>query len=69
MKRLRALRKARQLSLRDLERESGVHYSTISRIENGEYLPNLATLLKLSRALKVSLEDLIDEEELIGLVK
>ena len=69
MKKLRALRKARKLSLRDLERESGVHYSTISRIENGEYLPNLATLLKLSRALKVSLEDLIDEEELIGLVK
>jgi transcriptional regulator with XRE-family HTH domain len=69
MKRLRELRRQHHLTLEALEKLSGVDYSSISRLENGEYLPKLETLLKLAKALNVSVEDLIDEEELIGLVK
>jgi len=69
MKKLRKLRLERGLSLRDLEKLSGVAYSGICRMENGEYLPNIKTLLKLARALNVRVEDLIDDEELVGLVK
>lgn len=68
MRRLKELRKKQQLSLRDLAKISGVHYSTISRIENGEFLPNLAILAKLARALKVPIEELIDEEELAAIL-
>jgi len=69
MRKLRELRRERHLTLRDLEAISGVDHSSIGKIENGEHLPNLGTLLKLAKALEVSLDDLIDEEEALELVK
>jgi transcriptional regulator with XRE-family HTH domain len=55
--RLRRLRKARVLTVRELSEESGVHYVTISRAENNpDYIPRPGTLRKLARALGVSVE-------------
>ncbi len=62
MRKLRQIRKERKLTLKELEAISGVDYSSISRIEQGEYLPKLETLLKLARALEVSITELLDEE-------
>ena len=62
MKRLRQLREERNLSLRDLERLSGVDYSSISKIETGAAEPRLNTILKIAEALNVSLYELLDLE-------
>ena len=39
---------------------SGVSRSTISRIENGMFMPDLITLVCIARALDVELADLLD---------
>jgi XRE family transcriptional regulator, regulator of sulfur utilization len=68
MRKLRLIRQQKALSLRALERLSGVDYSSISKIETGESIPRLETIIKLARALQVDLNDLIDPAEL-GLSK
>ena len=52
---LRELRLRKQLSQHDLANASGVSDSVIHRIEIGETLPNLATLIKLSEGLDVTI--------------
>jgi len=39
---------------------SGVSRMTISRIENGMFMPDLITLVCIARALDVELADLLD---------
>eukprot|EP01026_Neomeris_dumetosa_P062409 TRINITY_DN59039_c1_g2_i1.p1 TRINITY_DN59039_c1_g2~~TRINITY_DN59039_c1_g2_i1.p1 ORF type:complete len:211 (+),score=3.50 TRINITY_DN59039_c1_g2_i1:142-774(+) len=53
------LRRAYNLSLGSLSEQSGVAKSIISQIERNETNPTLSTLLKLSRALNTSVEDLL----------
>jgi len=58
--RLRQLREARGLSLRDLEWLSGVSYNTIWRIEAGRRKrTHRSTVLKLAEALGVAPTDLM----------
>ena|SRR5215216_392409 len=55
--RLRRLRGRRVWTLQDLAEKSGVHYTTIARIETKrEYKPHPTTLRKLAKALGVSAE-------------
>src|SRR5918999_5239678 len=55
--RLRHLRGRRVWTLQDLSEKSGVHYTTISRIETKrEYKPHATTIRKLAKALGVSAE-------------
>lgn len=51
---LKRIRKARGLSQVDLADMVGVTQGLISKIENGDGNPTLDTLLRISRALKVS---------------
>lgn len=51
--RLKFLRTDRNLTLDDLAEKSGVHSSTIKTIERRGTRPNLATALKLAKALNV----------------
>jgi transcriptional regulator with XRE-family HTH domain len=56
-KRLRELREARVLTLRELADESGVHYTSIARIETETATkPHPSTIRKLAKALRVSPE-------------
>ncbi len=48
---LRAAREARGWTLAELARRSGVHKSTVSRLERGEIEPSLRTVEKLEAAL------------------
>lgn len=64
-KRVKALRKARGLTQRDLVVQHGFHLTQIARIERGEAL-SIPTLLRLADAFQVRLEDLIAD---IGLVE
>ena len=57
---LKRLRQRAGLSLRDLETDSGVARSIISRIESGEYLNTRpATLTRLATALNVDASELL----------
>jgi transcriptional regulator with XRE-family HTH domain len=58
---LRAWRENRGLSLRQLGKLSGVHYVSLIKLEAGRLDPQLSTLLKLCRALRVGLSQLVGE--------
>ena len=61
MLRLRALREEQGLSLRKLADLSAVHYMNLFKIENGNVDPQLSTLLKLCKALGVTLDGLVKQ--------
>ena len=57
--RLKQWRENRELSLRELGERSGVHYVSIVKMEAGKLDPQLSTLLKLCKALHVTLNQLV----------
>jgi len=59
VERLKELRRARVLSLRELEEKSGVSYNTIWRIEDGRQGAHPRTVRKLADALGVEPSELI----------
>ena len=62
-KRLRQLREEKGLSQLDLEIESDINRTEISRIENGLKNIEFATIVKLAIALKVELLDLFSKPD------
>ncbi len=59
MRAIRRFRQQRGLSIRKLARKSGLHWTTIWKIEKAGRFPSLVTLNKLAKALKVPLTDLL----------
>ena len=60
LKNLKQLRKKKGWSQEKLAREAGISYQTLIKIEQGRIKnPKLETLIKLAKALKVSLDKLI----------
>lgn len=57
------LRKAYNLSLSDLSEQSGVAKSIISQIERNETNPTLSTIWRLSQALDISIERVLQGAE------
>ena len=57
--RLRALRQQQQQTLDDLSAATGISASTLSRLEAGQRRPNLDLLLRLARAHRVALDELV----------
>ena len=57
--RVRALRKARQLTLEDLSAASGLSRAAISKIERGEMSPTYESLIKLAQGLGTDMAQLI----------
>ena len=60
-KKLRKLREIKGLSQLDLEIQSGINRTEISRIENGLKNIEFATMVKLALALDVSLYEFFDK--------
>lgn len=62
--RIRKLRKERSLSLRELAEKSEISsFSYIRNIEEGIVEdPGIKTIIKLSRALEISIDELVKEE-------
>ena len=56
-KRLRQIREQKNLSQLDLEMQSGLNRTEISRIENGQKNIEFFTIVKLAEALGVTLDD------------
>ena len=61
--RLRARRRERHLSLRDLAERLGVSPSLISQIERGRAKPSVSTLYALVAELDVSLDELLFNDD------
>ncbi|RYY49959.1 MAG: XRE family transcriptional regulator [Chitinophagaceae bacterium] len=61
-KRLKALRKLRNLSQLDIEVATGIPNADISRIENGKTNPELVTLIRLAIALDVPVAEIFNYE-------
>lgn len=57
---LREIRKKRQLSLRDVEKVSGISNASLCQIESGRHSPTMATLSRLAVALKFSISISVD---------
>ena len=56
-KRIRQARRTQDLTQQELGAKAGVNYSTISRIENGEYIQLYASIVyALAKSLNVSLD-------------
>jgi transcriptional regulator with XRE-family HTH domain len=61
--RLRARRRARRLSLRELAQRLGVSPSLISQIERGRARPSVSTLFAIATELDASLDELLFNDE------
>src|SRR3954451_9238108 len=61
--RVRALREAMDLSLRDLGERSGVSAPMLSQVERGETSPTLAVASKIAKGLELSLSQLLRLDE------
>lgn len=61
--RIRALRDAMGLSLRDLAERSGVGAQTLSQVERGETSPTLASAAKIAAGLELTLSQLLRLDE------
>ncbi len=57
-----ALRKEKHLTQDELGRRLGVSNKTVSRWENGNYMPDIETLRLLGKEFSVSIEELLDGE-------
>jgi len=61
--RIKALREAMALSLRDLAERSGVGAATLSQVERGESSPTLAVAARIADGLELTLSQLLRLEE------
>jgi transcriptional regulator with XRE-family HTH domain len=59
-RRLRALRRERDVTLVDMSAVTGISVSTLSRLESGARRPTLELLLPLARVYLVTLDELVD---------
>jgi transcriptional regulator with XRE-family HTH domain len=55
---IRRLRSSRDLSIEDLAAEAGIHWTTVSRIENGRQNPGWEAVAGLANALGIEIADL-----------
>ena len=58
-KRLKQLRADRKLTQLQLAKQAGLTLAYIGRLETGHYDPQLSTLRRLAKALKVSVAELV----------
>jgi len=58
--RLKEIREAKDLSLLDTDYRSTLNESNISKYENGKREPQLSTIFKLAKALRIHPKDLLD---------
>ncbi|HEV7605652.1 MAG TPA: cupin domain-containing protein [Candidatus Limnocylindrales bacterium] len=66
--RIRALRQARGLTLRDVSQQAGVTESFLSQVERDVTSPSIATLQRIAHALDLSIAQLFAEEPETGRV-
>jgi len=58
--RLKALRLERELTQDTLAKKAGLERKTVNRIENGHFSPNLSTLIRVCKVLKVKPSEVLE---------
>ena len=61
-KKIKALREARNLSIKELAEKSKTHKMFIEQLESEQLVPSIAPLLKIARGLGVHLRTFLDDE-------
>ncbi|MDA8139454.1 MAG: helix-turn-helix transcriptional regulator, partial [Desulfobacteraceae bacterium] len=61
-KRIKTFRTRKKMTLNQLANETGCSVDCLKRIEEGQEIPPVGTLLQLSRALHINSGDLLKEE-------
>ncbi|NOU68878.1 helix-turn-helix domain-containing protein [Paenibacillus sp. LMG 31461] len=61
-KRIRVIRKEQRRTQEEIAKVCGFTKSLLSKIESGQTMPAVATLMKIANALGVKVSDLLDEE-------
>lgn len=59
---LSEIRRGRLITLKTLEKSSGISKSTIQRIETGAISPTMDKMEKLARAMNIRITDLFESE-------
>lgn len=60
---LKQLLKERQLSLRDIEKETGIYHNDLSQVLNKRKLPRISLIEKLCTLLSCNIQDVIEWSE------
>lgn len=60
LNRIQFIREEKGLTLRKIGKISGVNHTTISRIENGFTNPSQITMVKISKALKMEVNEVFN---------
>ena len=63
---IRQLRESKEMSVEDLAKDSGNSAELIESLEEGSYIPSMAPLFKIARALGVRLGTLLDDMSQTG---
>lgn len=63
-RRVRYIRQSKGLTQREVAEVGGIERSYLSRIERGEFKPQLDTIVLLAQGLRVTLSELFDEIEI-----
>jgi len=63
---IRQIREMKKVSLEELAERSGIELTTIQKIEQDKYVPSLAPLIKIARALGVRLGTFLDDIDSYG---
>jgi Predicted transcriptional regulators len=64
--RIKNIREAKSISLKDLAERSGLGLDQIARIEENRDFPSLAPLIKIARVLGVRLGTFLDDQDALG---
>lgn len=67
--RLKELRKSKELTLKDIQEQTGIKRSTYSDYENGKTEPKLAVWKQLSKFYGVSVMELMDPEDFMNSIR
>lgn len=60
--RLRSYRLLKEMTQADLSKVTNIPQTTISDLERDKYIPNIDVLIKLTQALGVSLQELLENQ-------
>ncbi len=59
-KRLKEVRRNERLTQQELSERAGLHLTYVGQLELGKYHPTVFVIWKIAKALKVSIDELID---------
>ena len=62
---IRGVRKRHKMTLEDLSAKVGLDWSFVARIETGKAIPSIMSLLRISKALNMSMEELFAVKKVI----